>query len=230
MNLNGGTASFSVSGTEVLVTSTITASGNGALDLADNNLIVTGMSVSSVAALQSGYAGGAWNGPGIRSSTAAATPGTAIGYGQASTIFSSFPTAFAGQSVTSGTEVLARYTLRGDANLDRLVNVADFNILAADCNGANTQFTQGNFNFDATVNAGDFNALATEYGMQTAGDWRSAARAFQVLPSRSRPTSSPPKPSVTIRAQDAVGLIFLHKSPENVWLAASMQYIARDTR
>ena len=116
------------------------------------------------------------NGPGIRSSAAAATPGTAIGYGQASTIFSSFPTTFAGQSITSGTEVLARYTLRGDANLDRLVNVADFNILAANYNGANTQFTQGNFNFDATVNAGDFDALATEYGMQTAGDLEARRR------------------------------------------------------
>ena len=115
--------------------------------------------------LTSGYAGGAWTGPGITSSTAAATPGHAVGYGEASAVFTSFPATFAGQSVDN-TTVLLRYTRYGDANLDQQVNLQDFNRLAGNFGTSGTPlWTQGNFNFDNQVNLQDFNRLASNFGL-----------------------------------------------------------------
>src|SRR5262249_23023796 len=56
----------------------------GTVDLTNNAMIVDYTGSSPLAAIQaaiaSGYAGGAWNGPGINSSTAASTPNTALGF------------------------------------------------------------------------------------------------------------------------------------------------------
>jgi hypothetical protein len=117
--------------------------------------------------LISGYASGAWNGSGIKSSVAATTPNRALGYAESADLFSTFPASFAGQSVDN-TAVLIRYTRYGDANLDGTVNLADFNRLAAAFGQSNTVWSQGNFNYDSTTNLTDFNQLAANFG-QSAG-------------------------------------------------------------
>ena len=60
------------------------------------------------------------------------------------------------------------FFLKGDANHDRRVNLADFNIMAANFGQSNRTFSQGDFNYDGTVNLGDFNLLASRFG-QTLG-------------------------------------------------------------
>src|SRR4029077_2706921 len=82
--------------------------------------------------LASGYFFGNWSGPGIRSSAAggAGYPRTALGFAEASDLSNSFPFNFSGQSV-DGTAVIVRYTLYGDATLNRTVDTIDFNLLAA---------------------------------------------------------------------------------------------------
>jgi hypothetical protein len=111
--------------------------------------------------------GGAGNG--ITSSSAAATSGHALGYGEASAVFSSFPATFQGQSVDN-TSVLVRYTRYGDANLDANVNLLDFNRLAMNFGQSGRVWTDGDFNFDLSVNLLDFNLLAANFGLSAGAD------------------------------------------------------------
>ena len=137
---------------------------SGNLDLADNDAIIDSTPLATVQSLiQSAYANGAWNGPGITSSLAHAGPGaTALGYATASSINK---TLFDGQSV-SGSMVLIAYTLRGDANLDGVVNALDFNVLATNFgkNPGSQVWSQGDFNYDGTINTADFMALSANFG------------------------------------------------------------------
>ena len=116
----------------------------------------------------SGFAGGAWNGPGIISTTSNnSTHG--IGYAEATAIFSSFPATFLGMQVDADT-VLVRRTRYGDANLDGQVNLQDFNRLASAFGTTGTAvWSQGDFNYDGNVNLQDFNRLASNFGLSAAG-------------------------------------------------------------
>jgi len=72
----------------------------------------------------------------------------------------------------NGTPVTSLYQLSGadifflaaDANRDRIVNLADFNILASNFGQSNRTFSQGDFNYDSIVNLADFNILASRFG------------------------------------------------------------------
>ena len=167
----GGVARLAPGGSRALTVASITLTGNGTLDLADNSLIVdyTGPSLLPQVrlALTGGYASGSWNGPGINSSTAATTPDRALGYAEASDLFTTFPAPFAGQQVDD-TSVLVRYTRYGDADLNRTVNLNDFNRLAANFGQTPRRWSQGDFTFDGIVNLDDFNRLAANFGL-TAG-------------------------------------------------------------
>jgi hypothetical protein len=77
--------------------------------------------------ITSGFASGAWTGPGIRSSLAqfgGAHP-TGVGIAEAIDVFGSFPADFANRQVDANA-VLLRFALLADANLDGAVNSADF--------------------------------------------------------------------------------------------------------
>jgi hypothetical protein len=56
-----------------------------------------------------------------------------------------------------------KYAYYGDANLDGVVNTADFSAVAAGYNSAGV-WSGGDFNYDGQINALDFNALVTNYG------------------------------------------------------------------
>ena len=131
----------------------------------------------------SGFAGGSWNGQGIISTTSNSTT-HGIGYGEASTLFSTFPATFQGMQVDADT-VLVRRTRYGDADLSGTVNLLDFNRLAANFGViGNALWTQGDFNYDGSVNLLDFNRLAANFGMSAAGaevtpqDWANLASAI----------------------------------------------------
>jgi hypothetical protein len=61
--------------------------------------------------------------------------------------------------------VLEFHALGGDANRDKRVNLADFNILAANFGQSNRTFSQGDFSYDGVVNLADFNILASKFGV-----------------------------------------------------------------
>jgi hypothetical protein len=155
----------------------LSISPGAVLDLANNSAVIdyTGPSaLDTIAALvTSGYAGGGWNGTGIVSSQAAsnnAFPGahpTALGFGESSSIFSSFPALFVGQDADSSS-VLIRYTLAGDANLDGTVDTVDFSTLAANFGGPGKSWVNGDFNYDGSADTTDFNLLAANFSQTLA--------------------------------------------------------------
>jgi hypothetical protein len=168
LNINsGGVATLASGGAKVLTITGLVVAGSGRLDLTDNDLILDYSTLASPISgirslLASGFHGGAWDGNGINSSSAALTPGTALGFAEATDLFSALPANFDGQSIDNSTLVV-RYTRNGDANLDRKVNALDFNALASNFGGTSRRWTQGDFNFDTVVSALDFSALAVNF-------------------------------------------------------------------
>ena len=156
----------------------------GTLDLTNNVMVIDYTGASPLATIRglltTGYANGAWTGPGINSSAAASKPATALGYAEASTVGAN---SLAGP--TDSTSVIVAYTLTGDANLDGVVNTIDFNMLAADFNSRSGSWTGGDFNYDGVVNAEDFDAIARNYGQvlpTPAGSWERSTSASFVEP------------------------------------------------
>jgi hypothetical protein len=121
--------------------------------------------------IASGYANGAWTGPGLTSSSAAASAAdsatvhkSALGYAEASSL--SIGT-FDGIAVDTDA-IVVKYTIAGDANLNGTVDSTDFSLLAAAYGSTGAGWAQGDSNYDGTVNALDFNTLATNYGLTVA--------------------------------------------------------------
>jgi hypothetical protein len=139
------------------------------IDLTDNALAIdyTGASPMSAikAAILSGRAGGAWNGPGITSSSLPANTSKALGYAEASDAIGASGGSFAGQSV-DGTTVLVRYTLAGDVNLDGTVGFSDLVKLAQNygLSDGSATWSKGDFSYDGNVGFADLVALAQNYG------------------------------------------------------------------
>jgi autotransporter-associated beta strand protein len=161
------------SAVKALVIAGTTNLWTGKLDLNDTALVVdyTGNpsplpTVSNQ--IRRGYAGGLWNGNGITSTSAASTPGTALGYAEASAVLGAAGGTFRGQPA-DGTAVLVRHTLSGDANLDGFVNGTDFALLAANFGLSNRFWNSGDFNYDLTVNGSDFALLAGNFGKTAPG-------------------------------------------------------------
>jgi probable HAF family extracellular repeat protein len=153
--------------------SAVSLQTNSTLDLTNNNLVIdyaagSASPIGSITtSIMGGYHGGQWNGQGIDSSTAASVfsdPSkphkTALGVADASALGI---TNFSGQAVDS-TSVLIRYTLRGDANLDGVVNALDFNLLATNFGTGGKRWDQGDFNYDGNVNTSDFTTMAANFG------------------------------------------------------------------
>lgn len=137
----------------------------GTLDLNTHDLVITNGVIADVALqIKSGRAGGTWTGKGIDSTAAGSNPRFALGYMQNGTAGSPRVASFDNQPLTGG-EVLVKYTLLGDTNLDGLVDGADFSFLAANFGQSGKQWTNGDFNFDGVVDGADFSLLASNFGL-----------------------------------------------------------------
>lgn len=146
--------------------SSLSLSTGSTLDMTNNHLTINyGSAASPEATVRSeivtGYNNGAWNGPGIDSS-AAADSGRTYGLG------------YADGSVDTGTaagpgQVLIKYTLYGDANLDGTVNLTDLLSLLNSYGQSGKDWSQGDFNYDGTVNLTDLLELLNNYGLVSTG-------------------------------------------------------------
>ncbi len=180
LNLDGnvsGTGTLDVAnGAEIVIgtnaggssQNAVSISGSGILNLTNNHLIINyGSGTDPAATIRSllitGRNSGAWNGPGIDSSTAALSANNAnygLGYADG-----------ADHVVTglSSGQLEIKYTLLGDANLDSLVTGDDFTILVANLGKAVTRWDQGDFNYDGLVTGDDFTLLVANLGKQANG-------------------------------------------------------------
>src|SRR5207253_3502097 len=136
--------------------------GSGKLDLADNDLILnysgtspvgtwTGTAYSDVTGLlQSGYAAGPWNGPGIDTSSATNITGLAVAEASESLHISGNQTALFDGETVDATAVLVKYTYTGDATLDGRLNVDDYGRIDFNVafNGSVFGYYNGDFTFD----------------------------------------------------------------------------------
>ncbi|MGA2439439.1 MAG: family 16 glycosylhydrolase [Tepidisphaeraceae bacterium] len=143
--------------------------------------------VSAIAGyIKSGYNSAGWNGPGIISTTAQTpTDGLSYGVGYAD----------GADGVVSGLasgQVEIKYALLGDANLDGLVNAADFTILAANFNQPVTGWDQGDFNYDGLVNAADFTDLSANFNQGASGASMAWSAAVLAAPAVPTVVSTPP--------------------------------------
>ena len=158
LSLSGGTLSLAPGGANTLTVASADISGGATLDLANNALLVNyGAAADPASALRmdlrSGFNQGAWNGPGIISSSADASHRLGLA--------DSADGSFAGLAPQTLTIRLAR---TGNVNLDGTVNFSDVLIMIQHYGHANSNWDQGDLNYDGTVNFADVLALIQNYG------------------------------------------------------------------
>ncbi len=171
-----GTGTLTVGGTlHLAANSGLSTQGDlvintgGTFDIANNHVILSdpdgSLDSTIFGYLASGRAGGAWNGPGIDSSTAAlpANKAYAVGFADG-----------ADKIVTglSSGQLELKYTLLGDANLDGLVTGDDFTILVGNLGKSGIMnWDKGNFLYNSagTITGDDFTALVGNLGKSANG-------------------------------------------------------------
>ncbi|MBC7785040.1 MAG: autotransporter-associated beta strand repeat-containing protein, partial [Burkholderiales bacterium] len=153
----------------------------GTLELHDNDLIVdyTGGSTSYASVLAKvksglpllGFGG---NGTGITSAEVIAQG--AGGVGLNGTMLGVIDGGTSGGQVTSlsgftvpnpTTSVLVKYTWRGDANLDGVVNGSDYALADTGFSGGGTGWFYGDVNYDGVINGSDYALIDTGFSSQT---------------------------------------------------------------
>lgn len=174
------------------------------LDLSDNALIDWyAFSNESGAATQmgnwvkSGYANGAWTGPGIDSSVAAndTTHATAVGwmdngFNYAAVSLDPSYSSFDGVNFPTKNQLLVAFTFAGDANLDGQVNGTDINFWHSGFAGLGSGWVYGDFNYDGFSDDTDVNIYDANYGLSTTS--ANYARAFQPAGILINPTEGVP--------------------------------------
>jgi parallel beta-helix repeat protein len=150
------------------------------LDVGQSTVYVSYVAGSSPAgvigqALKIGYNGGSWNGlatgsaGAITSAAAAAGAVNAFGVGYAD----SGDGVVLGQPINT---VEIRFTVMGDANLDRVVNVTDALLMTRNWNASGAVgWDRGDFNFDGVVNLGDAGLLQKNWNSTATGSVSAAA-------------------------------------------------------
>jgi len=141
---------------------TLVINPGGTLDLTRNDLLVDRTLTPPAtirALLVSGYSNNTWTGTGIRSSLAQGTNANtfSLGWadGGASPNVDGLPT----------NQILVRYTLRGDANLDGKVDIQDLLRFRANAGTTNqAQWWQADFTYDGKVDIQDLLAFRANAG------------------------------------------------------------------
>ncbi len=158
-----------------LTLTTLSIGPTGQLDVANNQVLINYGSVTPIGMIanwiDTGYAGGAWNGYGIISSTAQTNSNYGLGYADSND--SGNPA-----NLPAG-EIKIMYTLLGDANLDGTVNSEDFTLFSHNLGQSGMMWDDGDFNYDGTVNSEDFTPLSNNLGQS---DQIAAAPLVQASP------------------------------------------------
>jgi hypothetical protein len=172
----------------VLVVQTLSVAGGvnnwlGQLDLAGNDLVVRGGSISMISNMvNSGYnaaSGPLWSGNGITSSSAAGntTHLTALGAIFNTVDGTSTGAALYGSGTNRGlfdgvspasSDVLIKYTYYGDANLDGAVDGSDYSRIDNGYLSHLSGWSNGDFNYDGSINGSDYTLIDNAFNTQGA--------------------------------------------------------------
>jgi hypothetical protein len=181
---NGGVVTVVPNGNTLLVTTSLTVSGTGKLDLNDNDMIVNYSGASQLAAIQAlinaGRAGGAWTGNGITSTSAKNNPAhnTTLGAMEATDYKSIYgPSATFDGEALDNTAVLIKYTYYGDTDFNGKVNFDDYVRTDNGFNNHLTGWKNGDFNGDGQVNFDDYVLIDLAFNTQTGTLGRTGANA-----------------------------------------------------
>jgi len=142
--------------------------GGPSLDLTNNNMAITGMSADAVRQLILAGANGtgtrSWDGSGLKTSMGNAN-NLGIGYATLSQLGGIVPPGFTGESGLNMTDVLVKFTLFGDANMDGAVGAQDVSLLYQNLGSASGKtWKDGDFNYDGAVGAQDVSLLYQNLG------------------------------------------------------------------
>lgn len=164
LSIEGGKVEIIASGTSGAATGTsrvnsLSIAGGAKLDLSNNGMVVDYSGASPYGAIRSLVNLGAAGTEGIYSSVSATDTRKAVGYAEASSLGIS---TFLGQSVDAEAIVL-RLTLKGDSDLNGIVNFADLLTLAQNYN-LTGDWRQGDANYDGVIAFDDLLSLAQNYG------------------------------------------------------------------
>jgi hypothetical protein len=145
---------------------TLTIPTGGQVDLGTGDLVVTDGDASAInAEIATAFAGGLWDGTGITSSAAPDDTSHLTAVGVIANSVTGYTT-FGGQPVTA-TDVLVRCTLYGDANLDGVVNAADYTRIDAGYADHLTGWSNGDFNYDGVVDGEDYALIDNAFNEQS---------------------------------------------------------------
>jgi hypothetical protein len=192
LSTTNGHVNLSSGGGKVLRTSLLwTSAGSWAIDLSDNDMVVSSTLGETVAAAVSrGRSGGAWTGNGITSSAARAQPqhATTLGFMTGADYRSVYGTSatFGGVAVTDS-QTIIKYTWYGDADFNGKVNFDDYVRTDSGFNTHKTGWLNGDFDGNGQVNFDDYVLIDLGFNSQNGtlrralsfldGDDRSRARA-----------------------------------------------------
>ncbi|MCY2952087.1 MAG: lamin tail domain-containing protein [Planctomycetota bacterium] len=144
--------SVAADGNRLLQTLGLSITGNGVLDLADNDLIIQSAAPSAALAqvfnwIKTARTAGTWSGPGIK--TTKFTDATGLGV------------------ALTANSVRVKYTWNGDANLDGIVNADDYFLVDSGFITQQPGYENGDMNYDGTVNADDYFLIDSAYIAQS---------------------------------------------------------------
>jgi hypothetical protein len=173
LSISNAGATLVAGSNRVLKTSAMSILGTGYLDLSDNDLIVDYTGSSPMNSIRGWLASGrnfaAWNGNGIRSSTAAADPNQITGLGvlESATYTSANGTnVFSGQAVDA-TAVLVKYTYNGDTDLNGTVDFDDYARIDTAFLGSGTgTWLEGDSDYNDLVDFDDYALIDAAFLLQ----------------------------------------------------------------
>jgi hypothetical protein len=154
----------------VLAKTTGTFNFTGTIDLAGGSFLsrAGGLSQPTVRAMiLAGRNGGAWNGTsatGAINSSLAATPAKPDGVGYA--LGSEIPMSTIGPFSIGASDVLLRYTMHGDADLNGVVDFDDYSRIDQGFNNHKTGWVNGDFDYNNVVDFDDYSLIDFAFNTQ----------------------------------------------------------------
>jgi len=199
-----GTVRLDAGADKLLRTGNVTVAGLGRFDMGNNDLVMDAANLDAITALiasgRNGGTTGLWSGPGITSSTAAASGHSLGAILNDNGLGQPLYTSFHGATKLTTSAILVAYTLTGDLNLDGTVSISDFIDLASHFGETNATWRGGDVNYDRQVSIADFIDLAANFGAIYTGSAPAEAHTLAV-----------PEPSMIVTGAIALGCACLRR-------------------